>query len=47
MKLDGMLYKPNNAYLVLESDGLDSVFGLIIDILVLSNCLIVFHMVKY
>ena len=47
VKLGGILYKPNDAYVVLESDGLDPVFGLIIDILVLSNCLVVFHVMKY
>ena len=47
VKLDGNLYKPNDAYLVLETDGLDPVFRLIIDILVLSNCLVVFQVIKY
>ena len=43
VKKDGILYKSNNAYLIIGTDGLDPVFGHLDDILVAANHLIIFQ----
>ena len=42
VKMDGILYKINNSFLVVDKDGLDPVFGRLDDILIISNSLVVF-----
>ena len=44
--MDGILYKVNNSYLVVDTDGLDPVFGRLNNILIVSNSLIVFQVIK-
>ena len=43
VKKDGILYKSNNAYLIIGMDGLDPVFGRLDDVLVAANHLIIFQ----
>ena len=46
VKVDGILYKANNAYLVVDTDGLDPVFGRLDDILIISSGVVVFNVAK-
>ena len=46
VKMDGILYKVNNSYLVVDTDGLDPIFGRLNSILIVSNSLIVFQVIK-
>ena len=46
VKINGILYKLNNSYLVVDKDGLDPVFGHLHDILIVSNSLVVFQVIK-
>ena len=46
VKVDGIVYKANNAYLVLGTDGLDPIFGRLDDILVINNSVVAFSVAK-
>ena len=46
IKIDGIIYKANNASLVVDTDGLDPVFGRLDDILVISSSVVVFNVAK-
>jgi len=41
--MEGILYKPKNAYVIVSTDGLNPIFGEIMDILVVSNNIVIFH----
>ena len=47
IKMEGILYKADNAYVIIDTDGLDPIFGEIIDILVVSNYNVIFQVIKY
>lgn len=42
VKKDGILYKPDNAYLIVGIDGIDPIFGHLDDILIAANHLMIF-----
>ena len=42
VKKDGILYKPDNAYLIVGIDGIDPIFGRLDDILIAANYLMIF-----
>lgn len=46
VKVDGIVYKISNAYLVLDTDGLDPVFGRLDDILVINSSVVAFSVAK-
>lgn len=46
VRINGILYKANNAFLIVDTDGLDPVFGQLNDILVINNSVAVFQLFK-
>ena len=46
VKINGNLYKANNVFLIVGTDGLDPVFGQLDDILVINNSVVVFQLSK-
>jgi len=45
-RTNGILYQNNNAFLIVNTDGLDPMFGKLDDILVINNSVIVFQVFK-
>ena len=46
VKMNGILYKANNAFLIVGTDGLDPVFGQLSNILVINNSVVVLQLFK-
>lgn len=46
VKKDGVVFRSNNAYIIIGSDGLDPVFGLIQDVLVVGGDMVIFVISK-
>ena len=47
MKIDGILYHSNNCFVFQGSDGLNPIFGKIIDIFVVGGNLVLLHLQNY
>ena len=46
MKKDGVLYKANNAYIIIDSDGLDPIFGCLDELFVIGGNMIIFSIMS-